>query len=138
MAKVKGRKVDPERSVPLPLHFVAGWLSGAIVLAVMLALSALPISAMGLPSGAAEILMLLSAAVGALVSGFTTARRCGQKYLLCGLAAGAVLFLTVLAAAVLIQSRMPALSDLGRATVFLTAAMIGGVLGVRKGNRQRR
>lgn len=138
MAKIRGRKTGTEHPTPVLVHFAVGWAVGAVVLAAMLLLSALLVSAAGLPLGALEILMLLSAAVGALAAGWVTARRCGEKGLICGAAAGLLLFLTALLAALLIQSRLPGLSDCGRAAVFLTAAMIGGVLGVQKAGRKGR
>lgn len=138
MAKVKGRKTGTERQTPVPVHFAVGWAAGAMVLAMMLLLSALLVSGAGLPLGALEILMLLSAAAGSLAAGWVTARRCGEKGLICGAVAGVLLFLTELLAAVLIQSRLPGLSDCAKAAVFLTAAMIGGVLGVQKAGRKGR
>lgn len=138
MTKVKGRKTARERPVPAAAHFLTGFLAGGAVLAAMLMLSALAMSSLGLPSGAGELLMLISAAAGSLIAGLVTAARCGQKYLLCGLAAGALLYTAVLLCGVMTLSRMPDLSDLGRAAVYLTAAMTGGVLGVRKDGRQRR
>ena len=93
---------------------------------------------MGLPLGALQILMLLSAAVGSLAAGWVTARRYGQKGLLCGAAAGGLLFIAQLLAAMALGSRLPGLSDCMKAAVFLTAAMIGGILGVQKADRKGR
>ena len=138
VAKVRGRKTDPEHPAPVPLQFLAGWAAGGAVLAVMLLLSALLASGMGLPLGALEILLLLSIAAGSLAAGWVTARRIGQKGLVCGAASGLMLFLTALGTAVVLQSRLPELSDCGRAAVFITAAMIGGVLGVQKASRRKR
>lgn len=135
---MKARKTAAEKPLPLPVHFAVGWAAGALVLAAMLLLSAWLVPAMGLPLEALEILMLLSAALGSLAAGWVTARRCGQKGLLCGAAAGGLLFLTQLLAAMAIHSRLPGLSDCMKAAVFLTAAMIGGILGVQKAGRQGR
>ena len=82
--------------------------------------------------------LLLSIAAGSLAAGWVTARRIGQKGLVCGAASGLMLFLTALGAAAILQSRLPELSDCGRAAVFITAAMIGGVLGVQKASRRKR
>ena len=99
MAKIKARKTAAEKPLPVPVHFAVGWAAGALVLAAMLLLSAWLVSAMGLPLGALQILMLLSAAVGSLAAGWVTARRYGQKGLLCGAAAGGLLFIAWLAPA---------------------------------------
>ena len=138
MAKIKARKAAAGKPLPVPVHFAVGWAAGALVLAAMLLLSAWLVSAMGLPLGALEILMLLSAAIGSLAAGWVTARRYGQKGLLCGAAAGGLLFIAQLLAAMALGSRLPGLSDCMKAAVFLTAAMIGGILGVQKADRKGR
>lgn len=132
MAKIKGRKRSPEHAAPVIVCFLTGLITGGAVLSLMLTLSALLMSSAGLSARAGDLLVLICAAAGALVSGFVTAKRCGRGFLLCGLGAGALLFGAVLLCAVM-DSRLPDIRDLGKAAVYLTAAMTGGVLSARKG-----
>ncbi|MBR6791428.1 MAG: TIGR04086 family membrane protein [Oscillospiraceae bacterium] len=132
MAKIKGRKRSPEHTAPVIVCFMTGLVAGGAALALMLAISALVMSSAGLSARAGDLLILLCAAAGALVSGFVTAKRCGRSFLLCGLGAGALLFGAVLLCGVM-GSRLPDVRDLGKAAVYLTAAMTGGVLCARKG-----
>ncbi|MBQ4050623.1 MAG: TIGR04086 family membrane protein [Oscillospiraceae bacterium] len=133
MTKAKSRKTDQKH--PIPVCLLTGWLFGCAALAAMLALSAFVMSFFGLPSAAAKLAMLISVSVGALISGFMTARKAGRNILLCGLLAGIILFTAVLLCA--LSGRQPVLSDLARLPVYLAAAMTGAVLGAPRASSVR-
>lgn len=121
----KGEEDQGARLIRIIANILMGGAAALAVCLVFLFLCSVGISGGWLPEGAMYQLTISGCAVGGFAGGCLTAVRCGARTLLAGLGAGAVLFLLLLTAGVLIYGDL-AVEERGLGLLF--ACLLGGAL----------
>ena len=111
-----------------PLLF--GAIFGLVIIILVLMLLALIMSFGVLPISAAPALSSVSVAIGAFFAGFIAAKKFGKNGILIGALCGAVLFALFTIIGLAAFATAPSASTLIRLIVFVTAAAVGGIIGV--------
>lgn len=136
------RKTEEDQSAKMVRAMTGVLLGGVLALGVCLVF--LFVCSVGISGGwLEEELMYQMAVVGCVIGGFSggvfSVRRCGARALIAGLAAGAVFFLLLLTAGLLIFENMSVEhGGLGLLSGALCGGAAAGILGTRPKKKKRK
>ncbi len=111
----------------------AGTLSGVILCAILLALSAFLFTKSGsVPHTVVEPLVLILAGIGAFVGGYVSGRISSESGVLYGLVCGFLIFIVFFVCGLIAVRESVTMVTLIRCLLMLLAGSIGGIIGVNK------
>ena len=116
------------KSWAIPL--IKGMIFGGFITLILLVLAALVLSLGALPLGASFIMASLAVAFGGFFGGLISAKKLGQKGLICGMLCGFFMFLLLSVVSLIAFQATPGVSTLTRLIIYLLAGAIGGIIGV--------
>ena len=114
-----------------------GGILGLAVILILFVLLALILASGIIPLSASPAIACIAIAVGAFLSGFSTAKATGKNGLLMGALCGFVLFLIFTIIGMSAFASTPSASTLIRLIIFVTAAAIGGIIGVGSADKRK-
>ena len=129
----KNRGAEKKEWVTAVRAVLIGAFSGALILFLLMVLSAYLISCMNhFPQQAVYAVVLFLSGLGSLCSGFVTARTPGKRGLPLGSASGLLLFLLFAAAGFSVGSILSFAVFFTRMAVMVLSGALGGYAGIRK------
>lgn len=115
-----------------------GILFGAITILLLFVIFSLAIVKFNFPASAISLVVILSSAIGALVSGFLAAKIVHQKGILVGLMSGLLFSLILLLSTLLFSGSFNIGENISKYAAILAASIIGGVFGVNSKSHRRK
>ena len=129
----KSRGVEKREWVTALRVVVLGTVGGSLAVFLLLVASAYAFVTMKkIPQAAVPIIILFLSALGALLSGFLTARIAGKRGLPLGACSGLLLFLLFAAAGISICTVVSWPGTITRMLVMILAGALGGYGGIRR------
>ena len=119
------------------LSYIFGFLIGAIVTAVFIVIFALVMYLSGAAFKYAPVFATLSVAIGCFAAAFFTAKRQGSRGLLIGAVIGGIAFILITLVSLIVNSGGITLNTLFHFIIIMLSSLIGGIIGVNKGNRHK-
>ncbi len=121
----------------LILSVLRGGFVGLAVILLTLVGMALCLSAGLLPLSAAVAVSCIAMAVGAFFAGWSAAKKSGKNGLLIGVLCGFGLFLLFSLIGLCAFGKAPGASTVIRLLLFVTAAAIGGIIGIGSADKRK-
>ena len=128
----------PEIVKAFCLPVIFGIIAGCAAVAILLLLFAAALTVMQVPFSSILWMVQAAAAAGGFFAGFFSARLRRKQGLLTGGIAGLLLCGVFLLAGFFVSGGLSAVQMISRLFLYLSSAMLGGVLGVNSRNGKRR
>ncbi len=118
-------------------EFIKGFIIEIIVSAIAIAFFAVVLYLSSSLFKYAGVFATLSVAIGSFIASFLTAKKLGNNGWLAGLIIGGITFLLMTLIALIANGSGLTVNTLFRFIILILASLIGGVLGVNKGNSHK-
>ena len=119
------------------VNYIFGFIIGVVVTAVFILLFALVMYLSGAAFKYAPVFATLSVAIGCFAAAFFTAKRQGSRGLLIGAVIGGIAFILITLVSLIVNSGGITLNTLFHFIIIMLSSLIGGIIGVNKGNRHK-
>lgn len=119
------------------LIFLKGFIIETVVAALFIAIFAFVMYYLEAGYTYAPVFATASIAAGCLAAAFYAAKKIGNKGFLTGLTVGGITFLIVTIVALIVDSGAVTVNTLFHFIIIMLSSLIGGVLGVNKGQNKK-
>ena len=114
-----------------------GGILGLAIILILFVFLALILASGILPLSATPAIACIAISIGAFFAGFFTAKTTGKNGLVIGALCGFVLFLIFTVIGMAAFTSAPSTSTIIRLIIFVTAAAIGGIIGVGSADKRK-
>ena len=135
---MKPKNVNDAPMLDLLKKMAIATLVGAVSTFIVLCAMALILSVKDIPTTAVSAMSSTAAGIGALAAGFAAAKLYKRRGAIIGAAAGAVLFIVIFIASLIITGTALSVSVLLRLVLMLLASTVGGIIAVNMRPRRKK
>ena len=135
---MKPKNISSSPMMDLVKKMAIATLIGAVSTFIVLCVMALVLSVKDIPTTAISAMSSTAAGIGAFVAGFAAAKLYKKRGAIIGASSGAILFIVIFIASLIIAGAELTVTVLLRLVLMLLAAAVGGIIAVNMRGRKKK